>query len=218
MDLTFVESKKDPGRDCFVYTAHDDFDLLSIGRLRGRGNRDLFGFPATAPAGDPFAPHTTHMLVMVEGDLVAGTELVAYSPLGLPLTEWPQLSGVLRHSRRLVQCRLPVVRPEFADAVLPELPFGALGGLVKGCLQWAVSHDVSDVVVEVADRRAVKKLTQLGFVPAESSRVGGDEPKVYRLNVSWLVARGFRASHPFYQYLLEYDESVLINRSALAVA
>ncbi|KOY54367.1 hypothetical protein [Streptomyces sp. XY332] len=218
MDLTFVESKKDPGRDCFVYTAHSDFDLLGIDGLRGRSDRDLLGFPAAAPAGDDtFAPHTTHMLVMVEGALVAGAELVAYSPLGLPLTEWPELAGVLRHNGRLVQCRLPVVRPEFADTVLPELPFGVLGGLFKGCLQWAVSHEVSDVVVEVADRRAVDKLTQLGFLPAEGSGAGG-APTVYRLNVSRLVARGFRASHPFYRYLLEYDESVLISRSALAAA
>lgn len=216
MDLTFVESKKDPGRDCFVYTAHHDFDLLGITGLRGRVKRDLFGFPAPAPAEGPFAPHTTHMLVMVEGALVAGAELVAYSPLGLPLSAWPRLSGVLRASGRLVQYRLPVVRPEFAGTVLPELPFGAFGGLVKGCLQWAVSHDVSDVVVEVADRRAVDKLTQLGFVPAEGSGAGGREPAVYRLNVSRLVARGFRAGNPFYRYLLEYDESVLISRPALA--
>lgn len=45
MDLTFIESKKDPGRDCFVYTAHSDFDLLGIDSLRGRSDRDLFGFP-----------------------------------------------------------------------------------------------------------------------------------------------------------------------------
>lgn len=217
MNLTFVESKKDPGRDCFVYTAHSDFDRQGIDSLRGRCDRDLLGFPAAEPADDSFAPHTTHMLVMVEGSLVAGAELVAYSPLGLPLTEWPRLAGVLRSSGRLVQCRFPVVRSEFAGAVLPELPFGALGGLFKGCLQWAVSHDVSNIVVEVTDRRAVEKLAELGFAPTEGSGAGAEQD-VYRLNVSRLVARGFRASHPFYRYLLEYDESVLVSRSALAVA
>ncbi|UQA94905.1 hypothetical protein [Streptomyces halobius] len=101
MDFTFVESKKDHGRDCFVYTGHSDLDLLSIESLRGRADRDWFGLPMAGPDQDTFTPHTTHMLVMVEGRPVAGAELVACSPLGLPLTEWPALQGVLRHSGRL---------------------------------------------------------------------------------------------------------------------
>ncbi|WP_406292915.1 hypothetical protein OG948_00795 [Embleya sp. NBC_00888] len=110
-----------------------------------------------------------------------------------------------------------MVRPEFAEAPLAELPFGALGGLFKGSLQWAVSHDVSDVVVELADRRATDRLAELGFLPVEGSGTP-DGPLTYRLNVSRLVARGFRAGHPFYCYLLEYDESVLVGNSATAVA
>ncbi|WP_020124638.1 hypothetical protein [Streptomyces canus] len=214
MDFTFIASKRDPGRDCFVYTAQSDLDMLSIESLRGRRPRDRFGLSSAAPAQDALA---AHMLVMVEGELVACAELVAYSPLGLPLTEWPELQSVLRHSRRLVQCRRPVVRPEFAEAPLAELPFGALGGLFKGSLQWAVSHDVGDVAVELADRRATDRLAEHGFLPVEGSGTP-DGPLTYRLNVSRLAARGFRAGHSFYCYLLEYDESVLVSNSATAVA
>ncbi|KAB1989003.1 MULTISPECIES: hypothetical protein [Streptomyces] len=217
MDFAFVESEKDHGRDCFVYTGHSDLDLMGVENLRGLEDHDRFGLPRAGQEQDAFAPHTTHMLVMVEGELVAGAELVAYSPLGLPLSEWPALRGVLRHSGRLVQCRRPVIRPEFAVAPLPELPFGALGGLLKGCLQWAVFHDVSDVVVELADGRSPKRLAELGFTAVEGSGPVG-APRTYRLNVSRLVARSFRASHPFYRYLLEYDKSVLIGEADTAVA
>ncbi|MFD4998673.1 hypothetical protein [Streptomyces buecherae] len=211
MDFTFVENERDPGRDC--YTAHSNIDMLSIESLSGRRPRDRFGLSSAAPAQDAFA---ARMLVMVEGELVACAELVAYS-LGLPLTQWPEPQSVLRHSCRLVQRRRPVVRPEIAEAPLAELPFGALGGLFKGSLQWAVSHDVSDVVVELADRRATDRLAELGFLSVEGSGTP-DGPLTYRLNVSRLVTRGFRAGHPFYCYLPEYVESVLVGNSATAVA
>ncbi|MFJ8313684.1 MULTISPECIES: hypothetical protein [unclassified Streptomyces] len=218
MDFTLSETKRDPGRDCFVYTAHSDLDWIGIDGLRRRKDHDLTGRPLADPAGaDPFEPHTTHMLVMVEGELVAGTELVAYSPLGLPLAEWSRLGGVLRHSRRLVQIRRTVVRPGYADRPLPELPYGAIGGLLKGCLQWAVSHDVSDVVTEVSDALAAERLGQLGGTLVEGSRPDA-AVATYRLGVSELVARGFRSGNPFYGYLLAYDESVLIGEHAPALA
>ncbi|MEV6568683.1 hypothetical protein [Streptomyces kronopolitis] len=217
MDFTFVESKRDHGRDCFVYTGHGDLDLLSVGSLRGRVGQDRFGLPAVGPDRDTFTPHTTHMLVMVEGEVVASAELVAYSPLGLPLTEWPALQGVLRHSGRLVQCRRPVMHPEFAEARLPELPFGALGGLLKGCLQWAVLHDVSGAVVELGGGRTADRLIKLGFTSVEGS--GPPEaPRTYRLHISQLVARSFQAANPFYHYLLKYDESVLVGEPSTAIA
>ncbi|MFD4723307.1 hypothetical protein ACFWOY_34120 [Streptomyces sp. NPDC058423] len=210
MDFTFTEARRDPDRDCFVYTAHSDLDRMGIESLRRRADPDALGRPLAGPdEPDPFAPHTTHMLVMVEGELVAGAELVAYSPLGLPLVEWPRLGGLLRRCSRLVQVRRAVVLPEFADRPLPELPYGALGGLLKGCLQWAVSNDVSDVVLEVSDARAEKRLGELGCVLVEGCRPDA-AVATHRLAVSEVVARGFRSGNPFYGYLLAYDESVLI--------
>ncbi|MFF8833766.1 hypothetical protein [Streptomyces sp. NPDC015131] len=217
MDFTFSETKRDPGRDCFVYPAHSELDRIALAGLRRRAGADLLGGSLDGPAAaDPFAPHTTHMLVMVEGELVAATELVAYSPLGLPLTEWPALRGVLRRSRRLVQVRRTVVRPGHADRPLPELPHGAVGGLLKGCLQWAVSHDVSDVVMEVAAPGVARRLAQLGATPVEGSRPDA-AVATYRLSVNELVARGFRAGSPFYGYLLDYDESVLLREHVPAL-
>ncbi|MGP3689019.1 hypothetical protein ACTVZO_30700 [Streptomyces sp. IBSNAI002] len=218
MDFTFNESDKDPGRDCFVYTAHSELDLLAIDTLREQAGTDLFGIaPATAAAPDPYRFHTTHMLVLVEGELVAGAELVAYSPLGLPLSEWPALDGVLRRSRRLVQVRRPFVRPGYADRALPELPFGAVGGLLKGCLQWAVSHDVGEVVAEVAAGRAASRLAELGFVPVAGARTAGPV-RTRWIGVSELVARGFHPGNPFYSYLLASDESLLLGAPVSALA
>lgn len=218
MDFTFSETKRDPGRDCFVYPAHSELDRIGVESLYRRAGTDLLGRPLSGTAGaDPFEPHTTRMLVMVEGELVAGTELVAYSPLGLPLADWPVLRGVLCRSRRLVQVRRTVVRPEYADRPLPELPYGAVGGLLKGCLQWAVSHDVSDVVLEVAAPRVAERLAQLGATPVEGSRPDA-AVATYRLSVNELVARGFRAGSPFYGYLLDYDESVLLREHVPALA
>jgi hypothetical protein len=218
MDFTFNESDKDPGRDCFVYTAHSELDLLAIDTLRGQADEDLFGIPPR-PTGapDPYRFHTTHMLVLVEGELVAGAELVAYSPLGLPLSEWPDLGGVLRRSRRLVQVRRPFVLPEYADRPLPELPFGAVGGLLKGILQWAVSHDVGEIVAEVAHRRAARHLAELGFVPVAGARCEGPARTCW-VGVSELVARGFHSGNPLYGYLLASDDSVLLGPPASVLA
>ncbi|MCI0386805.1 hypothetical protein [Streptomyces sp. CNQ085] len=218
MDFTFSETRRDPGRDCFIYPAHSYLDRISIESLYRRTETDLLGLLLNgAEEADPFEPHTTRMLVMVEGELVACAELVAYSPLGLPLSGWSALGGLLRRSRRLVQVRRTVVRPEYADRSLPELPHGAVGGLLKGCLQWAVAQDVSDVVMEVAAPRVAERLAQLSATPVEGSRP--DAPvATYRLSVNELVARGFRAGSPFYAYLLDYDESVLLHEHVPALA
>ncbi|MEE1927332.1 hypothetical protein V1J52_03900 [Streptomyces sp. TRM 70351] len=216
MEFTFTESKKDPERDCFIYTAHDDLDLLGIAALRRRVPRDLFGRPAPVPDGgrggtDPFAPHTTHLAVMVDGEIVAGAELVAYSPLGLPLRSWKAASAVLTGHHRLVQCRRPLTLTAHARAARPEMPFGAVGGLVKGCLQWAVLHDVRYVVAEVADEAAAAALGQLGFEPVPGLPPSPGAQAV-QLAVSQLVSRSFRSTSAFYRYLLEYDEGVLVQQ------
>jgi hypothetical protein len=217
MDLVFRETKKDPERDCFVYTAHSFLDRIGIEGLRRGVDQDLLGRPLVGPAGsDPFEEHTTHILVMVEGELVAGTEMVAHSSLGLPIPGWSRIRGQMYGSRRTVQARRILLHPGHPNTPLPELPYGALGGLLKGCLQWAVSNDVGDVVMEVSDPRAAERLGQLGAAPLGSS--GPDRATVLRINVNALTARGFRSKNPFYRYLLTYDESVLVSGPASSPA
>lgn len=214
MDFTFTESKKDPGRDCFVYTAHSALDWIALEDLRGRMERDLFGHPLPVLTGDdPFAPHTTHLLILVNGELKAAAELVAHSPRGLPLAQWSQP----RYSRRPAQVRRVAARPEDISRALPELPYGTAGGLIKGCLQWALSHGMSDLVVEVADPSVAERVRQLGGVLAHDTQAC-TAVATYRIGISELVSRGFRSSNPFYGYLLGYDESVLVHSSTLVPA
>lgn len=50
MDFTFVESKKDHGRDCFVCTGHSGLDLMGIESCAGGRT----GLPVGAQESDAF--------------------------------------------------------------------------------------------------------------------------------------------------------------------
>ncbi|MFF4404303.1 hypothetical protein ACFY2W_18135 [Streptomyces sp. NPDC001262] len=206
MDSTFIETPKSVERDCFVYTARSALDLDGVARIRAAEPYDLFGM-ATAGRGDDrddvFAPHTVHMLTMVDGHVVAAAELVVGSPLGLPADAGSALGGALHRNRRTAQFRRPVVPAAVRRRTWPELPFGVVGGMVKACLQWSVVNDIGHVVADVADRRAAAALGSLGF-----EEPAGAGPLLLR--VSGLVSRSFRSVRPFYRYLLAFDESVLV--------
>ncbi|WP_405603004.1 hypothetical protein OG741_29740 [Streptomyces sp. NBC_01410] len=211
MDLTFIEKPKGADRDCFVYTAHSGLDLHSLATLHSNVMWDQFGCDndRSGDISDVYAPHTTHVLTMIEGEVVAGVELVAYSALGLPINSWAEVGGMLRGNGRIVQCRRPVVRDGFRNKPLPELPFGAIGSLVKGCLQWSVLNDIHHVVVDVVDRDAAQFLGRIGFVPVIGTELSAGG-QTLELRVSELVSRSFRSTNPYFRYLMEFDESVQV--------
>ena len=210
MDFTFTTAPKNPDLDCFVYQAHSPLDELGLTQLRHRVPYDLFGhpLPTAADPRDAFTPHTVHILIMVLGEIVAATEMVTYSPLGLPADRGTPTSGLLRQSHRLAECRRPVVRPDLADRVWPELPHGLVGGLVKGCLHWSLLHDMSRIVADVVDEAALKPMLQLGFTPVPGRLPHG--PHTLAAGVAEVTSRAFLSTNPFYRHLLDHDESVQI--------
>ncbi|MFI1969639.1 hypothetical protein BLA24_15425 [Streptomyces cinnamoneus] len=212
MDFAFVETPKDVERDCFVYTARSALDFHSIARMRATTRKDLLGHPLAGQddRDDVFVPHAVHMLTVIDGDVVAAAELVVDSPLGLPVDARDVLTGALRKNRRLVQFRRLVLRHACQGGTWPELPFGVVGGMVKACLQWSVLNDMSHVVVDAADCRAVPALERLGFAPVPAGAPAGGPPPPLLLRVSELASRSFRSARPFYRYLMEFDESVLV--------
>ena len=122
MDFTFTESRKNPERDCFIYTAHSALDWVALEELRDRAEWELLGCPLPPlTRADAFTPHTTHLLILVEGEIVAAAELVSHLPRDLPIAQWSQLPYV----RRPVQVRhCAVARPDATDRPLTGCPHG----------------------------------------------------------------------------------------------
>jgi hypothetical protein len=223
MDWSFSETARDSDRDCFVYEAHSTMDFEGLNDLWIRVYGTECGWIKNHDGSlykDRYHDSSTYLLAMVNGVIVGTMRLVSDSSVGLPLEQFVSIQDH-RNARTLIECTRLMVVPEFRNRRMQELPFGVLGGLVKGCIQWCVINDVTHIIADLFKNTATtpaEPLIALGFerIGLEFVDTELDEPdqsEALLLRVNELASRGFRTDSQFYRYLTEFDHSVLVSRA-----
>ncbi|MCF7548207.1 GNAT family N-acyltransferase [Pseudonocardia sp. WMMC193] len=220
MDLRFRErciATDSPFRVGFARTEEElrDVDLL----WRAVYGTECGWLAADAPAliDDRYHPHSTYLLARVAGEPVGTMRVVADSPERLPVEQFVGIEKLRGDGdRRLVEVQRLMVLPQFRRRRYPEMPFGVLAALVKGCLHHCIQQGASHIVADLflnTPTTPMRTLLSMGFTETGLEFVDTelnepDRSVALLLQVGELFSRSFRSDAPFYRYLMSYDEVV----------
>jgi N-acyl-L-homoserine lactone synthetase len=214
----FAESQREPDGSHYVYTAKENDDLAAVDALWNTVYGDEFGWLKKAAGPhylDRFHKHSVYLIAKAEGRAVGTMRLVFDSPEGLPVEQFTSISE-LRGKRTLIECTRLMILPEYRNRSWPEMPFGVLGALFKGCLHWSIANSYTHIIADLfVDTKTTPIATLLGMGFEETGKEFIDselhEPDrsvALILKVGELFSRSFRTNRPFYRYLMEYDERI----------
>ncbi|GAB2830109.1 hypothetical protein GCM10022221_30980 [Actinocorallia aurea] len=215
----FTEQAKDPLSEQRIYLAEDDADLAAVDMLWNAVYGAEFGW--LPPEGGPrhkdrYDDHSTYLMARVENRVVGTMRLVTDSAAGLPVEQFADIAELRAPGRRLIECQRLMILADHRNQRFAHLPYGVLGGLVKGCLHWCLRNGTTHIL---ADLFTETKTTPIGplralgftdtgkeFIDTELQQAGTSVALL--LDTGELFSRPFRTTHPFYRYLMEYDEIV----------
>jgi N-acyl-L-homoserine lactone synthetase len=214
----FVSESKRPAT-CRVYQAETAEDFAGLGELWKAVYGTECGWldPAAALAyKDRYDPHATYLMATVDDQFVGTMRLVADSAEGLPVEQFVSIGDLRGGERRLVECQRLMILPQQRNRRWPELPYGVLGGLVKGSLHWCIMNGFSHILADVflgTRTTPMNLLLALGFTETGKYFVDtelneADHSTALLLRVGELFSRPFRTTSPFYRYLMEYESTV----------
>lgn len=217
VDWRFVERPRDRGRYA-VYQAATEADFRGVDDLW----REVYGrecgwlTPGTgALHEDRYHPRSTYLIAVAGGEVAGTMRLVTDSVDGLPVEQFVSIDK-LRGARQLIECQRLMVLSKHRGQRWPEMPFGVLAALVKGCLHWCLrngtTHIVADLFLSTATT-PIGPLLAIGFTETglEFVDIELDEPDrsiALLLEVGELFSRCFRCDSDFYHYLMDYDEVI----------
>lgn len=214
--LFVAESKR--RATCRVYQAESPEDFAGLNELWSTVYGEECGW--LEPGGtmmhkDRYDPYATYLMATVDDELVGTMRLVADSPEGLPVEQFVPITD-LRGDRRLIECQRLMILPRQRNRRRPELPYGVLGGLVKGCLHWCIMHGFSHILADVflGTRTTPRNLllalgfTETGKYFVDTELNEADHSTALLLQVGELFSRPFRTTLPFYRYLMEYESTM----------
>ena len=218
MDWRFVETTRPRGSGAAIYRAETEADFVNIDGLWRAVYGQEWGW-LTPDSGalhtDRFHPHSTYLLAATDGKVVGTMRLVVDSAEALPVEQFVSIDK-LRGDRRLIECQRLMVLSGYRNRRWPDMPFGVLGALVKGCLHWSIRNSVSHIVADLfvnTPTTPMGSLLALGFTETgleftDTELAEPDRSVALLLEVGELFSRCFRCDSPFYRYLMDRDRTV----------
>jgi N-acyl-L-homoserine lactone synthetase len=218
MDWGFVPTRKARVNGYSVYPAETDSDFRLVDDVWRTVYGREFGWLPTDAVGlhqDRYHPHSVYLLAAVEDEVVGTMRLVRDSPEGLPVEQFVSIEKVRADGNRLlIECQRLMILAEHRNRRLPQMPYGVLAALVKGCLHWCIRNGVTHIVADLFASTAttpMAPLLALGFTETGLEFVDTelDEPDrsvALLLEVGELFSRSFRSDSAFYRYLMTPDE------------
>ncbi|MDX6742355.1 N-acyl amino acid synthase FeeM domain-containing protein [Actinocorallia sp. A-T 12471] len=202
-----------------MYLAENDADLAAVDMLWNAVYGTEFGW--LPPKGGPrhkdrYDDHSTYLMVRVGHQVVGTMRLVVDSAEGLPVEQFVGVDEYRLPGRRLIECQRLMILRDHRNQRFPGLPYGVLGGLVKACVHWCVRNGMTHILADLfteTPTTPIAPLKALGFIETGKEFIDTELEQAgtsiaLLLDVGELFSRPFRTSHPFYRYLMEYDEIV----------
>ncbi|WP_239340404.1 GNAT family N-acyltransferase [Frankia sp. CiP3] len=214
----FVEEPRPTTLGRQVFRARTDADFEQVATLWEAVYGKEFGWLPSDAGGsyqDRYDAASTYLLASVDGVATGTMRLVADSPEGLPVEQFVSIAD-LRGEKRLIECQRLMILPEYRTRRWDELPYGVLGGLVKGCLHWCLANGFNHILADLFTQTAttpIRPLMALGFEETGKEFIDTELDEdgtsvALLLRVGELFSRTFRTSNPFYRYLMTYDEAI----------
>lgn len=220
MDWQFTPKQKMAVNGHLVWSAKGPADLSDVDDLwRAIYGRELGWL---APNGkslhnDRFHAHSVYLLARVDGQTVGTMRLVRDSAEGLPVEQFVPIEKLRGDGdRRLIECQRLMILPEYRNQRRPDMPYGVLAALVKGCLHWSLRNAVTHVVADLflnTPTTPMAQLKALGFVDTglefvDTELTEPDRSAALLLTVGDLFARAYVSDQSFYRYLMASDEII----------
>jgi N-acyl-L-homoserine lactone synthetase len=217
MDWRFVPTRR-AANGYSVHPAQTDSDFRHVDAVWRAVYGREFGWlriDAGVLHEDRYHAQSIYLLGVVENEVVGTMRLVRDSHDGLPVEQFVSIDKIRADGNRsLIECQRLMILAEHRNHRLPQMPFGVLAALVKGCLHWCIRNGVTHIVADLFAGTAttpIGPLIALGFTETGLEFVDTelDEPDrsvALLLEVGELFSRSFRSDSAFYRYLMTPDE------------
>lgn len=220
MDWTFIPTTRVKANGYSIHPAATIRDFRNVDDVwRAVYGKELGWLPTDSGTlqEDRYHPHSVYLIATVEDEIVGTMRLVRDSPDGLPVEQFVPIDKIRADPNRcIIECQRLMILAEHRNKRLPQMPFGILAALVKGCLHWCIRNGATHIVADLFVGTATTPLgpllalgfTETGLEFVDTELHEPDRSIALLLDVGELFSRSFRSDNPFYRYLMTPDEIV----------